>query len=235
MTFDNSLELSKIRKYFGLGARPVLRILGDDSYSQMAFGSKFGATPNESSELLHIAADLGFDIEGISFHVGSGCHSPKAYLNTFERVAKIREKGRNLGHSMKLVDIGGGWPGADSKELSFGNITEGLNDRLVELFPRDEVELISEPGRYFAAATTTLATCVISRRDRSARPDVSIVERSSPVDQKNVTAQHVTDDRCVSYYMSDGIYGSFNNVFFDHALPKPNCLPGSWPPVLTDS
>lgn len=198
----------------------------------MAFGSKFGATPNESFELLRIAADLGFNIEGISFHVGSGCHSPKAYLNTFERVATIRDKGRSLGHSMRLVDIGGGWPGSDTKELSFPVISEGLNSRLTELFPRDEVDLISEPGRFFAAATTTLATCVISRRDRVAHPDVSIVERSTPVDHGGPSRAplSVTDDRSVAYYVSDGIYGSFNNVFFDHALPRPNCLPGSLVP-----
>jgi hypothetical protein len=26
----------------------------------------------------------------------------------------------------------------------------------------------------------------------------------------------------VLYYLSDGIYGSFNNVIFDHAHPNPN-------------
>lgn len=224
MTFDNRLELAKIKKHFGMGARPVLRILGDDSYSQMAFGSKFGATPQESLDLLRAAADLGFDIEGISFHVGSGCHSPDAYLNTFERVALVREKGLAMGHSMRLVDVGGGWPGVDTPELSFAGLTKGLNDRVVEMFPPSEVECISEPGRFFASATTTLATCIISRRDRAAHPDVKIVERHTPVDHAADAAEkkQVTDDRSVSYYVSDGVYGSFNSIFFDHALPKPS-------------
>lgn len=222
MTFDNQFELGKIKKHFGTSARPVLRILGDDSYSQMAFGSKFGATPHESVELLRVAADIGFDIEGISFHVGSGCQSPDAYLNTFERVANVRAKGLSMGHSMRLVDIGGGWPGVDQPELNFAGLTHGLNDRLVEMFPQHEVECISEPGRFFASATTTLATCVISRRDRAAHPDVKIVERHTPVDHVSTSVEPVTDDRSVSYYVSDGVYGSFNSIFFDHALPQPS-------------
>ncbi|MDP2435017.1 MAG: type III PLP-dependent enzyme [archaeon] len=232
MTFDNPLELSKIKKHFGTHAQPVLRILGDDSFSQMAFGSKFGATPKESIQLLEMAADLGFDIEGISFHVGSGCSSPHAYLNTFERVAQIRQKGQALGHSMRLIDIGGGWPGVDTPELNFPTISEGLNARLLDLFPQNEVNLISEPGRYFAAGTTTLTTCVISRRDRAASPDVSIVERDTPVSHGAHTPssrveEAVADDRAVAYYVSDGVYGSFNNIFFDHALPIPKFFKNS--------
>ena len=31
------------------------------------------------------------------------------------------------------------------------------------------------------------------------------------------------DDTC-RYYLSDGVYGSFNNIVFDHARPQPVLL-----------
>jgi len=57
-----------------------------------------------------------------------------------------------------------------------------------------ELECISEPGRYFAHASGTLFTMVQGKRKEAHR---------------------------FLYYINDGVYGSFNNIMFDHAKPVP--------------
>jgi ornithine decarboxylase len=53
-------------------AKMVLRILTDDSKSVCRFGTKFGAHLPTTAGLLQTARDLGLDVVGVSFHVGSG-------------------------------------------------------------------------------------------------------------------------------------------------------------------
>jgi ornithine decarboxylase len=36
-------------------------------------GLKYGCDPAEAQKLLKTAADLGLEVMGVSFHVGSGC------------------------------------------------------------------------------------------------------------------------------------------------------------------
>jgi len=56
-----------------------------------------------------------------------------------------------------------------------------------------DCEIIAEPGRYFAETAMTLHVSIIGRHG---------VDR---------------------IYIDDSIYGSFNNIFFDHAAPQPLC------------
>ncbi|KAJ1391156.1 hypothetical protein B484DRAFT_286477 [Ochromonadaceae sp. CCMP2298] len=67
----------------------------------------------------------------------------------------------------------------------------------VALFP-ETVRFIAEPGRYFATASTTIVNRVYSRKGGS-----------NPYQ---------------ALYCDDGVYGSFNNVVYDHVtdlLPIP--------------
>ncbi len=65
-------ELEKIAAIFP-EARVVIRIAVDDSKSVCRFNSKFGAAEHEWPSLLRRASELGLDVYGVSFHVGSGC------------------------------------------------------------------------------------------------------------------------------------------------------------------
>jgi ornithine decarboxylase len=233
-TFDNIIELEKIHSIYPQ-AKLVLRILGDDTYSLMAFGSKFGCTvPEESTLILQKAAELKANVVGVSFHVGSWCTSSKAFIKTLELARSVFDTAKNLGFNFNLLDIGGGWPGFDTEELSFKDIAAPIQEAIDELFDKS-VRVIAEPGRYFVAECAVLATSIIARRERLSTPnDPRIVERTdTPVasaaitptlqDGKETGAQ--TPQKTVSYYLADGVYGSFNNIFFDHAVPRPNVLP----------
>jgi len=59
--------------------RLVLRIATDDSKAVCRLSVKFGAQLKACRGLLERAKELGLDVIGVSFHVGSGCTDPGTY------------------------------------------------------------------------------------------------------------------------------------------------------------
>jgi len=200
MTFDNLDELKKIHKLYR-EAELVLRILPDDSHSLMKFGSKFGAPQEIWEELLQEARELDLNVIGVSFHVGSGCYDAIAFSNTLHLARQLFDFGEKFGFKFTLLDIGGGYPGCSNVTPSFAQIANVIRPLLDELFP-SSVRVISEPGRYYAASTTTFVTSIHSRR-------LFFDELNS---------------KSFKYYIGDGVYGSFNCIFFDHAQPLPSMV-----------
>lgn len=202
MTFDNANELRKIHEIYP-EAHLVLRILADDSHSTMRFGSKFGANVNngEAEELLKVAYGLNLQVIGVSFHVGSGCQSGEAFRNSLNLARKVFDIAESHSHPMTFLDIGGGFLGSDTETVIFADIADSITKCIDQLFPN--VTVIGEPGRYFASECVVLVTTVIARRER--------------VHQEE--GQH--PETYVDYYISDGVYGSFNNMFFDYYKPNP--------------
>lgn len=216
MTFDNVSELEKIEKYFP-EAKLVMRIAPDDSHSLMRFGTKFGVHPDDCSDLLEMALEMKLEVTGVSFHVGSGCFNEVAYASALTLVRKVFDDAQKLGINLKLVDIGGGFSGSDNEMfMRFANV---IKTKRAELFGPD-VRFIAEPGRYFAAASHTLAITVISKRVLKQEDNRQHPRRTS------------RNSRHYNYYLADGVYGSFNNIQNDHATPKPHLVkPVSRPPT----
>jgi ornithine decarboxylase len=76
---------------------------------------------------------------------------------------------------------------------NFEDVARVINDTIVECnFPEDTI-FIAEPGRFFVSSSHTLVLNVIGKKV-------------------------VNGDKFI-YYMNDGIYGSFNCIFFDHVVP----------------
>jgi len=216
MTFDNVSELEKIEKYFP-EAKLVMRIAPDDSHSLMRFGTKFGVHPDDCSDLLEMALEMKLEVVGVSFHVGSGCFNEVAYDSALTLVRKVFDDAQKLGVSLKLVDIGGGFSGSDHEMfVRFANV---IKTKRTELFGPG-VRFIAEPGRYFAAASHTLAITVISKRVLKQEDNRQHPRRTS------------RNSRHYNYYLADGVYGSFNNIQNDHATPRPHLVkPVSRPPT----
>lgn len=59
--------------------RLVLRIATDDSKAVCRLSIKFGAQLKACRGLLERAKELGLEVVGVSFHVGSGCTDPETY------------------------------------------------------------------------------------------------------------------------------------------------------------
>jgi len=196
MTFDNTHELYKIAECFP-DARLVLRIITDDSNSICRFSTKFGAPLDQTETLLKLAKELNLNVVGISFHVGSGCMSTQSFISAIRSAHRVFQQGQNLGFNFELLDLGGGWPGTDDDGITFVEIAEAIRPVLDELFPN--TTLIAEPGRYFVAECHTLIVNVFAKRT---------------IDEEN-------GEKRFLYYVNDGVYQSFNCLFFDHAHPHP--------------
>lgn len=212
-TFDSSCELRKcVSKY--PSCRLLLRIRADDPNARCQLGHKYGAEPEEAFALLEEAHALGANLAGVSFHVGSGgddeeknsqgdTSAAKAFRYAIATARELFDIGRErYGFTMNVLDIGGGFPGGENgmPGAHFVRTTRAIREELATHFPEQMgVRLIAEPGRYFAEAACTYATRIIGMRSRPTRREDGIL------------VPH-TD-----YTLSDGLYGSFNNVMYDHA------------------
>lgn len=196
MTFDNIHELEKIAQVFPT-ARLVLRIITDDSQSVCKFSTKFGAPLEQCPIILQRAKELGINVVGLSFHVGSGCMSTTSFVQAIRSAHSIFREAAKIGFNFNLLDIGGGWPGTDDGTISFPEIASRIAPVLDELFP-PEVQLIAEPGRFFVAESHTLAVNVFAKR--------------------TMISEHGKE---FLYYINDGVYQSFNCILFDHVQPTP--------------
>jgi ornithine decarboxylase len=208
MTFDNAEELAKIKKFYP-DAELILRILTDDSMSLCQLGLKFGAPLHTVENLLQTAKDLELNVIGVSFHVGSGCLDENAFGDAVLRARKIFDQATQMGFNFTLLDVGGGFPGADVKDgITFEKVAAVLGPIVDRLFPAD-IRVIAEPGRYYVASAFTICTNIIARR--------SVTSPDAEVEKIKEAEQYM-------YYVNDGMYGSFNCIIFDHQVVHPKVL-----------
>jgi ornithine decarboxylase len=204
MTFDNEDEIVKI-KAIHPRAKLVLRVHTDDSKALCKLGKKFGAPASETFELLSKAYQLGADVIGVSFHVGSGCFDASAFSEAIAVARGVFDQGARAGFQFSLLDVGGGFPGDKTAPVGFTEVTPVLNAALEKHFPASEgVRVIAEPGRYYVSSSGTLAVNVISKR--------------------KMKAEQAGELHSFFYYVNDGAYGTLNNVMYDHAEPIPTAL-----------
>lgn len=205
MTFDSAEELMKVARLHP-DAEMILRIAVSDPTATCQLNLKFGADPLKAApQLLVSAKELGVNVVGISFHVGSGCNDPMAFREAIGYARHLTDFGQALGFNMRIVDLGGGYPGA-FHHTSFDNIAMVIRSAVNEFFPQEMgVRLVAEPGRFFAAAPFTLVCNVIHSTEVSAD---KITKRSEDADHRGFM-----------YYVNDGVYGSFNCILFDHNNP----------------
>jgi ornithine decarboxylase len=196
MTFDSSHELYKIKLYHP-NAKLIVRIQTDDSKSRCKFNCKFGISLDQVDEILQIAKFMDLDVIGVSFHVGSGCEDETVFKTAISDCRKVYDMAEQKGFKFEIVDIGGGFPGDDDEK--FAKMAQVINSSIEQYFKDIEIKFIAEPGRFFVTSAYTLVTSVINKK---------IVKNSDD------NSKHII------YYLSESVYGSFNNTVFDHAVLK---------------
>ncbi|CAD5231408.1 unnamed protein product [Bursaphelenchus xylophilus] len=207
MTFDNKEELAKIKEIHG-NPHLLLRIGVSDTTAVCQLSTKYGCDPEKDGpKLLKLAKEMGLEVIGIAFHVGSGCRDPVSFRRALKAAKTLFDTGIEYGHNMGVLDIGGGFPGYDSEEITFDEIVNVINPALDEHFPASlNVKIIAEPGRFFATHPVSLVTNITSAVEVSAE---RITGKAEDAEKPGMM-----------YYMNDGVYGSFNCIFFDHYHPK---------------
>jgi len=229
-TFDNEMELHKAKKLYPT-AKLILRIRTDDSKSLCQLGIKYGAPLKQCRHLLKVAHDLGLNVVGVSFHVGSGCYDASAYSTAVLSARSVFDLAGQFGFDFKLLDIGGGFPGSPDAAISFEDVCNTLNPLFEEHFPASSgVRIIGEPGRFYSASALTLAVNVFAKR---VVPYNQL--QGAEKDKLDSIGCPKEDQMGYMYYINDGVYGSFNCLVFDHATVVPETLKESSGDVLYPS
>lgn len=200
MTFDTSVELKKIATEFP-DAELLIRLQVDDSSARYRLGQKFGAAEADVDALLALARDLGLQVVGIAFHVGTDSADAGAFATALSLSHSVEQLLQRHGYRIRILDIGGGYPGVidfHDPEHIFYKIVRTVNQSLELFFPKTlfpELEVIAEPGKYFVASALTLVTKIVGKKF---------------VESEN-------GKECM-YYLNDGLFGSFLIQFWEPEL-----------------
>ena len=174
--------------------------------SIQALGAKFGAMPNvETLDLLQAAQSLDLNVVGVSFHVcpsDIGCQMVGAYKEAIASARSVFDEAESQGMYLKILDIGGGFPGTDDNQVTFAQIAWEIREAIHKHFPSTMgIRIIAEPGRYFVTTSQSMACNIISKK---------IVNEG--------------DESFMMYYVNEGVYGSFLDRIMYQAEYYPKVL-----------
>ncbi len=188
VTFDNYLELKKIREH-APDAGVVLRLRVPNTGSMVELSSKFGCDPGEAVDLVLAAFKMGLVVEGLSFHVGSQCTNFQNFVQALDISAAVMKEAKSRGHELKILDIGGGFPAPYDRHVKpFSRLARKINTEIERLFPK-EIQILAEPGRFLVATAATAVSRVIGKAVRDGK---------------------------MCYYIDDSVYHTFSGIIFDH-------------------
>ena len=188
VTYDNVNELKKIKQY-APHAGVVLRLRVDNTGSQCELSSKFGCAIGEAADLIEAAFKLGLVVEGFSFHVGSQCTNFENFVQALNAAAAVMKESAGRGHTLKILDIGGGFPAPYNKHVRpFGELARVINAEISRLFAPD-IQILAEPGRFLVASAATSLASIIGKAVRDGK---------------------------TCYYIDDSVYHTYSGVIFDH-------------------
>lgn len=105
-------------------------------------------------------ADLGHVLSGIAFHTGSNHHGSSENIERALRMSRqCISIGRQYGHVMDTLDIGGGLPAGKLPQAIIDAITTTKDDPL-------GYKVFAEPGRHFATNCYSLVVRVVGIREK---------------------------------------------------------------------
>ncbi|NWY19000.1 AZIN2 inhibitor, partial [Aphelocoma coerulescens] len=159
MAFDNEVELSKVARSHPR-ARMLLGITADSIPSAHP-SMTFGTTLKSCRHLLETAKEQAVEVVGISFHLGSRGLEPQTFTQAMATAQLVFDVATELGFRMHLLDIGGGFPGAEDTRAPLEEISAVINSALDLYFPEGcGVDVVARPGRYYVTSAFTLAVSI---------------------------------------------------------------------------
>ena len=195
-TFDSVEEVDKLRR-FHPRCRLLLRLKVPDAgdAARWDLGTKYGARQEEVAPLLRAAQSAGLAVSGVAFHVGSAVSRVGVYDAAVEAARAVFDAAaatRGM-PPMRVLDIGGGFTAA----ATFQDACDVINSALARHFGDDllpGLQVIGEPGRYFAETPFTLAARVFGKRTRG---------------------------EVREYWIDDGLFGTLCCVHMENYVPRP--------------
>lgn len=154
------------------GSRVFFRLLMDavTSDSDWPLSRKFGCQPRMLVELISLAANLGLEPYGVSFHVGSQQREISAWDAAINQARSLFEQIEKEKIHLKAMNMGGGFP-ADYliKANPLSVYAEEINRYLEWHFGDSIPEIYLEPGRGLTGEAGILVSEVvlISKKSRT--------------------------------------------------------------------
>jgi ornithine decarboxylase len=186
---DNADEVRKFARY-GERSALLLRVSFRAPGAVCDLSRKFGCDPEDALMLARLAASLGIDVQGFSFHVGSQSPDALKHVEAIEACARLLRLARRerLG-SLDTLDIGGGFP-IDYLQhaVAIRSFCAPIRAALAPLPKR--VRVFAEPGRFIAGPAAIAVATVMGRARREGH---------------------------WWYYLDDGLYSSYSGQLYDHA------------------
>ena len=189
-TIDNAMEADKIARHTP-DVNLLCRLAMSSNSSVINLSAKFGAAEADAVPLMLHAKRQGLAVKGISFHVGSQCHSPDDFHSALARARRVWNRAAEAGVELEVLDFGGGLPAPyrNDNVLTLEAYCGALAEALDATFGDLSIRIIAEPGRGMSGDTSTLITSVLGKSVR------------------NGTTWYIIDD---------GVYGSFSGQVYDH-------------------
>lgn len=159
--FDSEPELRKLARS-APGSKVYCRILVGNVGAEWPLSKKFGCEAEMAKELMVLAAELGLDPYGISFHVGSQQTRTAAYEAAIAKVGLLFTDLKNAGVNVRMINIGGGYPVRYRSEVpEIGEIGDAIMGAMVEAFGNALPEILVEPGRFIVGDAGVLSSEVV--------------------------------------------------------------------------
>lgn len=158
--FDAEEELEKIAAH-APGASVVLRLIVENSEADWPLTRKFGCAPSKAVSLLNMARDLGLDVAGLSFHVGSQTRRAAMWAPVLERVAAVWHEAKAVGHDLQVLNIGGGFPAFYGDPVEAPTPYAAAVMKQVQQRFGEVPVVMAEPGRGMVASAGAIAAEVL--------------------------------------------------------------------------
>lgn len=168
-TSDCEMDIRNIAKE-APGSRVFFRLLMDavTSDSDWPLSRKFGCQPRMSMDLIVLAADLGLEPYGVSFHVGSQQREIPAWDAAIGQAHALFDWMEQKHLRLKAINMGGGFP-ADYlvKANPLSVYAEEINRYLSQYFGNSVPEIYLEPGRGLVGDAGVLVSEIVTIAKKS--------------------------------------------------------------------
>jgi ornithine decarboxylase len=142
-TFDSKDQVQNL-KINAPGAKTVMRLSSTNEGSKFNLSKNLGVDPESSVDMLSYAKANGLKIYGLTFHVGSQCHSPYNWRAGIVQCAELFKQFPEL----EMINIGGGFPVRYNGSIpDFTYISQVINQSINNSFENRPI-LYIEPGRF---------------------------------------------------------------------------------------
>jgi len=186
---DNPDEVRKFKPYADR-AELLIRVSFRSPGAVCDLSRKFGCDPEDVLALAKLASDLGVDVRGLSFHVGSQAADSGKHVEAITACATLLADARKQkSGTLDTLDIGGGFPIDYMQPVSDISLFCAPIRAALRKLPR-RIRVIAEPGRYIVGPAAMGVASVMGRAKREGH---------------------------WWYYLDDGVYGSYSGQLYDHA------------------